>query len=295
MFAPPTASVTATPFVGHSRRIQFVMTASENPRIRWWQRDIDGPIILTFACCTSVAVLMAAFAFIIDGAQVAALMVPMGVLCGSSISLRISKDASMRKWSHFADGLLARAVKIVLYYGTPFWVYVAVKYGLGITIVSLGAISALLICLVRLYHWLAAKAFGSRACRQPIRWPITPSTCDMNPYDSPESEVISRESAVHFGSPNRALPNQRDIPGAIALWLFRTGIIWAVILVPMTMVSFLSIFGRGANLWPFGVYFLIGFAVWAAGVGAVVSDEDSPLQPHSGWFPLRSMRCSSFG
>jgi hypothetical protein len=59
-----------------------------------------------------------------------------------------------------------------------------------------------------------------------------------------------------------AMTTQRDIPGSIAKWLFRIGIIWAVILVPFTIVAFLSVFGRGLRFWQLGFYFLIGFAVW---------------------------------
>jgi len=55
---------------------------------------------------------------------------------------------------------------------------------------------------------------------------------------------------------------QRDIAGKIALWLFRLGILWAFILAPVTVMSLLSVFGPGLNLWRLGVYLLIGFAVW---------------------------------
>jgi hypothetical protein len=58
------------------------------------------------------------------------------------------------------------------------------------------------------------------------------------------------------------MTSSRDIPGRIAQWLFRIGILWAVILVPLTLVSFLSVFGRGMSFWQVGVYCLIGFAVW---------------------------------
>jgi hypothetical protein len=58
------------------------------------------------------------------------------------------------------------------------------------------------------------------------------------------------------------MPTQRDIPGRIAQWLFRIGIIWAVILVPFTIVAFLSVFGRGTGFWQLGIYALVGFGVW---------------------------------
>jgi hypothetical protein len=47
------------------------------------------------------------------------------------------------------------------------------------------------------------------------------------------------------------MPIQSDVPGNIALWLFRLGIIWAIALVPLTIVLF-----------PLGVYGLVGLAVW---------------------------------
>ena len=58
------------------------------------------------------------------------------------------------------------------------------------------------------------------------------------------------------------MQTSRDIPGRIARWLFRIGIVWAVILVPFTIVSFLSVFGRGTSFWQLGVYCLFGLAVW---------------------------------
>ena len=58
------------------------------------------------------------------------------------------------------------------------------------------------------------------------------------------------------------MATQRDIAGKIALWLFRLGIVWAFILVPVTVMSLLSAFGPGLNFWRLGIYFLIGFAVW---------------------------------
>ena len=120
------------------------MNASENS-IRWWQRDIDGPIVLPFACSTAVGALLATFAFLIDGGQLAALLLPMGVLGGASLSLQFSTDATTRKWSRFADAILARAVKVVFIFGLPFWVYVAIKYGVGFAMGCLGAISAFLL------------------------------------------------------------------------------------------------------------------------------------------------------
>ena len=57
------------------------------------------------------------------------------------------------------------------------------------------------------------------------------------------------------------MPIQSDISGQIARWLFRLGIIWAIILVPITIFLFLPS-RSGMGLWPLGIYILIGFAVW---------------------------------
>lgn len=58
------------------------------------------------------------------------------------------------------------------------------------------------------------------------------------------------------------MPVQRDIPGNIARLLFRVGIIWAIILAPFAILSFLPVFSRGESLWPLGVYLLCGVGVW---------------------------------
>jgi hypothetical protein len=124
------------------------MITSDNPRIRWWQRGIDSPITLTFACCTALAFLLATFALLIDGVQLVALFVPMGLLAGADLSLRLSRDASMRKWSRFVDRILARLAKVVFVYGLPIWVCVAAKCGVGFTVVVLGGVSALLLFVI---------------------------------------------------------------------------------------------------------------------------------------------------
>jgi hypothetical protein len=54
---------------------------------------------------------------------------------------------------------------------------------------------------------------------------------------------------------------QTDIPGHIARWLFRLGIVWAIILVPVTIVLILPS-RRGGGLLLLALYYLIGFAVW---------------------------------
>jgi hypothetical protein len=58
------------------------------------------------------------------------------------------------------------------------------------------------------------------------------------------------------------MTTQRDIPGRIAKWLFRIGIIWAVILAPVTVVALMSAFDRVWRWWPFAIYILVGFGVW---------------------------------
>lgn len=58
------------------------------------------------------------------------------------------------------------------------------------------------------------------------------------------------------------MTTQRDIPGNIARWLFRIGIIWAVILLLPTVGALLSAFDRAWRMWLLGVYFLVGYGVW---------------------------------
>ena len=58
------------------------------------------------------------------------------------------------------------------------------------------------------------------------------------------------------------MTTQRDIPGHIARWLFRIGIIWAVILALPTVGALLSVFDSVWRMWQIGIHLLIGFVVW---------------------------------
>ncbi len=57
------------------------------------------------------------------------------------------------------------------------------------------------------------------------------------------------------------MPHQTDVSGQIARWLFRLGIVWAIILIPVTVFLFLPS-PVGGSFWLLGIYCLIGFAVW---------------------------------
>jgi hypothetical protein len=110
----------------------------------WLQRDIDGPVTLTLVCCISVAGLVATFGYVAGGAHLAIWLSPIGLLGGSALALRLSKNALMQMWSQLVNRALARCGMVLFVYGAPFWVYVTVRSGIGFAVVLMGVISAML-------------------------------------------------------------------------------------------------------------------------------------------------------
>src|SRR5688572_27929481 len=87
------------------------------------------------------------------------------------------------------------------------------------------------------------------------------------------------------------MADQRDIAGRIALWLFRIGILWALILAPVTLFL---LFERVWGLWRVGVYLLIGFAVWGGWYWRSRKERHSQQPLCFGFFPRSSTRLTLF-
>jgi hypothetical protein len=59
------------------------------------------------------------------------------------------------------------------------------------------------------------------------------------------------------------MQNKRDIPALIARWLFRLGFIWAVFLIPFTVLSCLGMVTESVSRWWMSSsYLLAGYFVW---------------------------------
>jgi hypothetical protein len=59
------------------------------------------------------------------------------------------------------------------------------------------------------------------------------------------------------------MQNKRDIPALIARWLFRIGFVWAICLIPFTVLSGLGVIAESfSRWWVLCVFLLTGYSVW---------------------------------
>ena len=110
----------------------------------WWELDLDGPVALTLTCSITVAAVLFCLGFLVNGFLGGAAAAPIGFLGGGALAGRLSNDSTMQSWSCFVDRTLGRVGVFVIFYGSPLWIWMAVRHGLGMVIIALGSLSALL-------------------------------------------------------------------------------------------------------------------------------------------------------
>jgi hypothetical protein len=117
------------------------MTAFRHKR-HWWNHDIETPIAAVPLCCLAMCIVLAFFCYVAGGLRLAIIFLPVGFFAGGHLALSLSNYPTMRVYRRIRDVTIGRIAKIVFFYGLPLWAYMAFKYGIGLILSILGAISA---------------------------------------------------------------------------------------------------------------------------------------------------------
>ncbi|REJ89029.1 MAG: hypothetical protein DWQ34_20740 [Planctomycetota bacterium] len=120
------------------------MGQSNDSSAHWWELDVDGPVTLTLISSISLTVVLVGLGFFVGGFAGAAVAAPIGFFVGAALALRTSNHSTMKSSSCFVDRILGRIGIVVFIYASPLWIWMAVRYGLGIVIVVLGGLTAFL-------------------------------------------------------------------------------------------------------------------------------------------------------